>query len=48
MTEVNDLTGLLATLVSQGNEHTKLLQSIDSKLDDVVQGLATVADGLIG
>jgi len=39
---------LLTTLIQQGDEQTELLRSIDSRLVEVIQGVATVADVGIG
>jgi len=41
-TEIGDI---LAQLVNQAEEQTRLLQSIDAHLADVSQGIATAADG---
>ena len=39
---------LLAALVRQGEEQNELLRSIDGRLIEVIQGVATVADATIG
>ena len=39
---------LLTTLIQQGEEQAELLRSIDSRLVEVIQGVATVADVGIG
>jgi len=44
-TTVNEL---LATLIRQGEEHSELLRSIDNRLIDVIEGIATVADTTAG
>ena len=48
MDDSENTTELISALLQQGDEQTMLLRSIDAKLDDVIQGLATVADGVIG
>ena len=42
------IADLLSTLVRQGEEQTELLKSIDARLVDVIQGVATVADVSMG
>jgi hypothetical protein len=42
------VSDLLSTLVRQGEEQTELLKSIDARLVDVIQGVATVADVSMG
>ena len=40
----NTADELLSRLIQQGEEQTELLRSIDRRLVDVIQGVATVAD----
>ena len=42
------VTDLLSALLQQGEEQTELLRSIDARLVEVIQGVATVADATIG
>jgi len=39
---------LLTVLIRQGEEQTELLRSIDNRLVEVIQGVATVADATMG
>ena len=39
---------LLSALIRQGEEQTELLRSIDNRLVEVIQGVATVADVSMG
>ena len=39
---------LLTALIRQGEEQTQLLRSIDDRLVEVIQGVATVADVSMG
>ena len=38
------ITDLLSSLLRQGEEQTELLKSIDNRLVEVIQGVATVVD----
>ncbi|MGI9085396.1 MAG: hypothetical protein ACR2FE_08895 [Aeromicrobium sp.] len=42
------ITELLSTPVRQGEEQTLMLKSIDSRLEGVIEGLATVDDVAMG
>lgn len=44
----SDVTNLLSALLRQGEVQAELLRSIDARLVEVVQGLATVADVSMG
>ena len=39
---------LLRTLIQQGAEQTELLRSIDNRLVELIQGVATVVDATMG
>ena len=44
----NTVTELLTALIRQSEEQTELLRSIDNRLVEVIQGVATVADVSMG
>ena len=43
-----EILGLLTRLVEQSESQVTLLTAISAKLDELNQGIATVADGVIG
>lgn len=46
--EDSEISGLLTRLVEQSESQVTLLAAISAKLDELNQGIATVADGVIG
>jgi len=44
----SEISGLLTRLVEQSESQVALLTAISAKLDELNQGIATVADGVIG